>query len=56
VLNRPVGERLMGTAATCAVAILHGAQLVRVHDVAPIRDLVLMLEAIMQRKKQEPGA
>jgi dihydropteroate synthase len=56
VLNRPVGERLMGTAATCAVAILHGARLVRVHDVAPIRDLVLMLEAIMQRKKQEPGA
>jgi dihydropteroate synthase len=56
VLNRPVDERLMGTAATCAVAILHGARLVRVHDVAPIRDLVLMLEAVMQRKKPEPEA
>ena len=33
VLNRPVGERTMGTAAAVATAVLHGASIVRVHDV-----------------------
>lgn len=56
ILRQPVGDRLMGTAATCAVAILHGARLLRVHDVGPIRDLVVMLEAIMSRKPQQQGA
>jgi dihydropteroate synthase len=56
ILNRPVSDRLMGTAATCAVAMLHGARLLRVHDVGPIRDLVLMLEAIMSRQSPQQGA
>jgi len=45
-LNRPLDERLMGTAGAVAVAIMKGARMVRVHDVAPIRDLVRMIEAI----------
>ncbi|MBI3603197.1 MAG: dihydropteroate synthase [Nitrospirae bacterium] len=46
VLDRPVGDRLMGTAAAVAVAILHGARVLRVHDVGPMRDVVTMVEAI----------
>jgi len=46
ILNRPIDERLMGTAGAVAVAIMKGARMVRVHDVAPIRDLVRMIEAI----------
>jgi dihydropteroate synthase len=46
MLNRPIGERLMGTAGAVAVAIMKGARMVRVHDVAPIRDVVRMIEAI----------
>jgi len=46
VLNRPVSERLMGTAAAVATAVLKGAQIVRVHDVAPMRDVVNMVMAI----------
>jgi dihydropteroate synthase len=47
VLARPVDERLMGTAAAVAVAILRGARVIRVHDVAPLRDVVKMVEAIV---------
>lgn len=46
ILGRPVGERLMGTAGAVAVAVMKGARMVRVHDVAPIRDVVKMVEAI----------
>jgi dihydropteroate synthase len=46
MLNRPIDGRLMGTAGAVAVAIMKGARMVRVHDVAPIRDVVRMIEAI----------
>ena len=46
ILGRPVGERLMGTAGAVAVAVMKGARMVRVHDVAPIRDVVKMVESI----------
>jgi len=49
VLDRAVSERVMGTAAVVAVAVLRGARLVRVHDVAPVRDVVRMVEAIMAK-------
>lgn len=48
VLDRLVDERLMGTAAAVAVAVLRGARIVRVHDVGPMRDVVRMAEAIRQ--------
>ncbi len=46
VLGRPVGERLMGTAAAVAVAVLKGARVLRVHDVAQMRDVMTMAKAI----------
>jgi len=46
VLNREVHERLMGTAATVTASILHGAHIVRVHDVRLIKDTVDMTDAI----------
>jgi dihydropteroate synthase len=44
LLGRPVDERLAGTAATVAVCVLRGANLVRVHDVREMRDVVRMVE------------
>jgi dihydropteroate synthase len=46
VLNRQPHERLWGTAATVAWAVAHGANVVRVHDVAEIVDVVRMIEAV----------
>ncbi|MDO7641320.1 MAG: dihydropteroate synthase, partial [Reinekea forsetii] len=46
VLNKPVDERLYGSLATVAAAVLKGAWIVRVHDVAPTVDVVRMLNAV----------
>jgi dihydropteroate synthase len=54
VLDRPVGGRLMGTAAAVVVAIMKGVRVVRVHDVAPILDVIRMVEAIV--RYQEPAS
>jgi len=40
VLNLPVEERLEGTLAACAVAVVRGADIVRVHDVRAVRRAV----------------
>lgn len=48
VLGLPVAERLEATLAACAVAVARGADMVRVHDVAPVRravDLAVRLRA-----------
>ena len=42
----PVEARLMGTAATVALAISNGADIVRVHDVAEIADVARVSDAI----------
>jgi len=44
----PVEERLEGTAATVAVAIAHGADIVRVHDVRAMVRVVRMTDAIVR--------
>ena len=41
-------DRLMGTAATVAAAVLAGADIVRVHDVAAMRQVVEVASAIAQ--------
>jgi dihydropteroate synthase len=46
ILDRPVDERVMGTAAAVALAVAHGAKVVRVHDVRQMRDVVKMADAI----------
>jgi len=43
---RPVAERLLGTAATVAAAVMNGAHIVRVHDAAEMRDVVRLVRAI----------
>jgi len=44
--GRPAGERLFGTAAAVTVAVMGGAAAVRVHDVAEMRDVVRVAEAL----------
>jgi dihydropteroate synthase len=55
VLDRPVEERLMGTAATVAVAIANGADIVRVHDVAEMVDVARMTDAIVRARSSTDG-
>ncbi|HUG52583.1 MAG TPA: dihydropteroate synthase, partial [Vicinamibacteria bacterium] len=47
VLDLPVGERLMGTAAAVAACVLGGAHVVRVHDVAAMVQVARMCDAIL---------
>lgn len=46
VLNREVEGRLMGTAASIALAIANGASIVRVHDIKEMRDVAIVSDAI----------
>ena len=46
ILDNPVSQRLLGTAASVAISILRGAQIVRVHDVAEMLDVVKVSDAI----------
>ena len=48
----PVRERLEGTAATVAIAIANGADLVRVHDVAEMRRVATVADAVVRRDAQ----
>ncbi|MDY0062791.1 MAG: dihydropteroate synthase [Myxococcota bacterium] len=50
VTGLPVGERLMGTAAACVAAILAGARLVRVHDVALLLPGIRVADAIREER------
>lgn len=45
-LQRPVGERLYGSLALAALAVVKGAAIVRVHDVAETVDVVRMIAAV----------
>ncbi len=47
VLGLPVEERLEGTGAACVLGIRGGAQILRVHDVAPIVRMCRMADAIL---------
>ena len=47
LLELPVGERLMGTAAAVAAAIFGGAHIVRVHDVAEMLQVARVADAIL---------
>jgi len=44
--GRPTGERLLGTAAAVALAVARGARLLRVHDVAAMREVVAVAEGV----------
>ena len=53
VLGLPVDERLEGTAAAVALAVAHGAHLVRVHDVREIHRVVRIADMIVGRSGPE---
>lgn len=47
ILNQPEPKaRVWGTAAACCAAIFNGADILRVHDVAEMRDVFLVADAI----------
>lgn len=46
ILGRDVNDRLMGTAASSVVAILNGANIIRVHDVKEMVDVVRMTDLL----------
>ncbi|MBN2076230.1 MAG: dihydropteroate synthase [Dehalococcoidales bacterium] len=48
VLNLPAGERVEGTAATVAIGIANGADVVRVHDVREMVRVCRMSDAIIR--------
>lgn len=52
ILDRPVEDRAIGTAATVAASIFRGADFVRVHDVAIVSQTVQVCDAIYRRNRQ----
>jgi len=54
-LDLPVDDVVEGTAATVALGIAQGCQIVRVHDVAPIVRTVRMTDAIVYRQAEVRG-
>ncbi len=59
LVNRPVHERVYGTAGAVAVAALKGAHILRVHDVRAARDAAMVAAAIARydtSSTQEPHA
>jgi dihydropteroate synthase len=47
ITGREVEERLGGTIASCVLAYANGAEMLRVHDVAPVRDALRVAGAIL---------
>ena len=54
VLGLPVEERLLGTAATVAMAIANGADIVRVHDVKEMAQVARMTDAVVRGWRPPP--
>ena len=48
-LNLPIDERLEGTAASVAISIARGADIVRVHDVRAMVLVARMTDAILRQ-------
>ena len=48
ILNAEVGQRAEGTLASISAAIMNGANILRVHDVAPARKAAQMADAILR--------
>jgi len=44
--GKEAGDRVLGTAASVAVAVINGADIVRVHDVGMMRDVVSVSDAV----------
>jgi dihydropteroate synthase len=48
LLGKPEGERLWGTAASVALAIAQGVDIVRVHDVRELADVARAADAMVR--------
>ena len=46
ILGRSVDDRIWGTAASVALAIIRGAHIVRVHDVEEMRQVAQVADAV----------
>ena len=55
VLDLPVEDRLEGTAATVALSVAYGADLVRVHDVRAMARVARMTDAVVRSTRARPG-
>ncbi|NPV53659.1 MAG: dihydropteroate synthase [Firmicutes bacterium] len=53
VLGLPVDQRVEGTAATVALAIARGADIVRVHDVREMTRVARMADAILREEERD---
>jgi dihydropteroate synthase len=53
ILENPDADRIWGTGATVAASILAGAHIVRVHDVAPMRDIARVTDALIGERPVE---
>jgi dihydropteroate synthase len=51
IVKKPASELVLGTAATVAASIIFGAHIVRVHDVAAIREVADVTDAIVKSGK-----
>jgi dihydropteroate synthase len=51
VLEVPAGERIMGTAATVAIGIKNGADIIRVHDIKRMAQVCQMSDAVVRRNE-----
>lgn len=49
-LNLPLNERLEGTAASVTASVLHGAKIVRVHDVKEMKRVITIADAIQMEE------
>jgi dihydropteroate synthase len=48
ILGKPLAERLYGGLGLAALAVIHGARIIRTHDVGPTRDAIRSVTAVLQ--------
>jgi dihydropteroate synthase len=53
IIKKPASELVLGTGATVAASIIYGAHMVRVHDVAAMREVADVTDAIVREGKQK---
>ena len=56
ITGRQVDERVGGTIAASVMALVGGAEVLRVHDVAPLREALEVAEAVLGRRAWERAA
>ncbi|HMA00283.1 MAG TPA: dihydropteroate synthase, partial [Steroidobacteraceae bacterium] len=56
ILDRRTEERLYGGLGLAALAVSMGTRIIRTHDVAPTRDAIRMVGAVLQARVGAQGA